>query len=456
MVAGNYAELLARQQAEVSNDLFLAVSRLRWSADRLAAERERRLRELLAWSVERSPFHRERLVRVDISRFTEADLPSLPIMTKADLMGNFDEVMTVPALTLEVVNGHVEDLHDDDYLLDEYRVVATSGTTGARGLFVYGWEDWNTLVLIATRWGVRNGDSLPLNACVGSLFASDAKHVAGALVAFLRDLAGDDASSVTQLPASLPLPDIVAGLNTAQPLVLQGYPSVIRLLAREAKAGRLRISPKNVSTCGEQCTDEVRAAAADAWGVEIYDYWGCSEGAYAFPCEAGAAMHLPDDLVIIEPVDTQGNVVPPGQPADRVLLTNLYNRTQPLIRYEIKDAMTVVAGSCECGCAHRRITDVVGSTDGFFVYGGGAAVYSLGIETVLLSDPRVVEFRVTQTTRGADISIASKGECNVEGLKRRLVDLLTKAGLADPQVNIREVSALDRLWSGKVRKFQPL
>jgi len=28
------------------------------------------------------PFHSERLVNVDISRFTEADLPSLPIMTR--------------------------------------------------------------------------------------------------------------------------------------------------------------------------------------------------------------------------------------------------------------------------------------------------------------------------------------------------------------------------------------
>jgi len=62
-------------------------------------------------------------------------------------------------------------------------------------------------------------------------------------------------------------------------------------------------------------------------------------------------MHLPDDLAIIEPVDRYGNVVAPGQPADKVLLTNLYNRTQPLIRYEITDAMTVVAGTCECGCA---------------------------------------------------------------------------------------------------------
>ncbi|MFZ2056605.1 MAG: hypothetical protein WAV54_04255 [Acidimicrobiales bacterium] len=114
---------------------------------------------MLAWSAERSPFHAERLADVDVQRFTEADLPSLPIMTKADLMDNFDQVVTNPALTLEVVNAHVDNLREDDYLLDQYRVIATSGTIGARGLFVYGWEDWTTLVLIATRWRGWNGET---------------------------------------------------------------------------------------------------------------------------------------------------------------------------------------------------------------------------------------------------------------------------------------------------------
>ena len=159
------------------------------------------------------------------------------------------------------------------------------------------------------------------------------------------------------------------------------------LLALEARAGRLTISPKGIATGGEQCTDEIRAAVADAWGVEIYDFWGCSEGVSAFPCSARDGLHLPDDLTILEPVDRHGNVVAPGQPADRVLLTSLYNKTQPLIRYEITDAMTVMPGTCECGCAHRRITDLAGRTDSVFVYDGGAAVHWLGMTTVLLQRP---------------------------------------------------------------------
>jgi phenylacetate-coenzyme A ligase PaaK-like adenylate-forming protein len=420
-------------------------------------DRERRLRELLRWATERSAFHAGRLAEVDLTGFTEADLASLPTMTKADLMGNFDQVITDPALNLELVNEHVDGFTDDAYLLDKYRVITTSGTTGARGLFVYGWDDWVNFVLIATRWRGRLDDGLPLNAPVGSLFTNDARHLSGALHAFSRGLSGEEAPPVTHLPvSSMSLPEIVAGLNAAQPLVLQGYPSAVHLLAREAEAGRLKINPKRVATCGEQCTAQARAAVAEVWGLEIYDYWGCSEGVYAFPCATGRAMHLPDDLVIIEPVDRHGHVVAAGQPADKILLTNLYNRVQPLIRYEITDAMTLVSEACECGCAHRRISDLAGRTDSFFVYDDNAAVHWLGMTTVLLVNPKVMEFQVTQSPRGVDVSVVAKRDCDTEALRLGLVDLLRRSGLAEPQVTITQVEALGRMWSGKLRQFQPL
>ena len=456
VVADNYSSLLARQRAEVTDKLFSAVRRLGWSADRLVADRQRRLREMLSFAAEHSKFHAERLAGVDLDSFTEADLPSLPIMTKADLMENFDRITTDPDLSLELVSAHVDKLKDDEYLLDKYRVVATSGTTGVRALFVYGWDDWVNLVLIVTRWRGRDGDSLPLEAPVGSLFALDAKYLSGALHAFSRGMSGGGAPLVTHLPATLPLPQIVAGLNLAQPLVLQGYPSAVHLLAREAVAGRLVITPKRVATCGEQLTAEVRAVVAQAWGVDVYDYWGCSEGVYAFPCAAGAAMHLPDDLVILEPVDRDGNVVAPGQPAAKVLLTNLYNLTQPLVRYEITDGMTVVPGICECGCAHRRITGLAGRTDTLFVYGEGVAVNQLGMSGVFLSDPDVVEFQVTQTPFGADVFVVTNKPCDSGALTDRLVELMTNAGLSAPVVTVCEIASLDRLFSGKLRRFQPL
>lgn len=451
-----YADLVTRHRADVADAMFGAVRRLRWSSERLAAEREHRLRELLAWSVEKSPFHAERLAGIDADHFCEADLPTLPIMTRADLTHDFDRVVTDRELTFDRASAHTARHDENNYVLDNYRIFSSSGTTGDRVLFVYGWDDWTTFVTIATRWRGRDGSPLPLDATVGSIFATSTKHISGALHEFSTATPANGGPVITHLPPTMPLPEIVAGLNAAQPVILQGYPSSIGLLAGEARHGRLKIRPQRVLTCGEQCADATRAAVADAWGLEVDDYWSCSEGAYAFPCEARDGMHLPDDLVIVEPIDEHGNAVEPGRPAARILLTNLYNRAQPLIRYEITDAMTRMDGPCACGCAHRRITDLAGRSEVNFVYDNGAVVYSMALESILVNDSHVTGLQASQTPRGADVAIIVDGECDIELLRQGLVDLMAGAGVPDPQVSIREVAALERLWSGKVRKFQPL
>ena len=88
------------------------IERLDWPADRLAAHRAQRLREVVRDAVDRSPWHRERLAGVDLDRLDEASLRELPPMTKTDLMENFDRIVTDERLSLELVNAHLRDGHD--------------------------------------------------------------------------------------------------------------------------------------------------------------------------------------------------------------------------------------------------------------------------------------------------------------------------------------------------------
>lgn len=50
---------------------------------------------MLAAAVERSPFHARRLAGIDPGRFEPAQLADLPVMTKQQMMANFDELLTV-------------------------------------------------------------------------------------------------------------------------------------------------------------------------------------------------------------------------------------------------------------------------------------------------------------------------------------------------------------------------
>ena len=448
---GHYQQLVRRQRAELQDAYIKGVRRLRWDAGRLAAERERRLRELLVYAADRSPFWKERLAGHDLANFTEADLPSLPILTKAEMMEEFDRLVTVPGLTRARVQQHLDQLSGDGYLDDEYRAIITSGYVESPSLHVYGWDAFVTFVMQGSRWTGRRGEDPDL--VLAQCFSGNPKHESGIFYAFSTFESGGPTSHC--FDATLPLDEIVDGLNNARPAVtaLQGWPSLIWELAAEAMQGRLTIKPTWVSVAGEICTPPVREAVRSAWGIEASEFWGCSEGTYAFPCGVGEGMHVADDLVILEPADADGNVVPFGQPADRMLLTNLFNLDQPLIRYDMTDAVTISDDPCPCGCAHRRITSVNGRINGAFEYEGGARVPRAAIERAVVAAPGVANFFVGKTQRGLDLSVVTDGSCDIQRLQTELIDVLRRHGGPESEVVVHEVGSIERLSRGKCRQF---
>ncbi len=451
-----YTDLLGRQRTDYAKTMMLGARSIRWPQDRLAAHRQSKLRDLLSSAVSKSDFYRKRFDGIDVSSFTEADLPTLPTLTKSDMMDNFDDLVTDKRLTLAAMNKHLEHLDTDNYLFDRYRLVSTSGSTGARALLAYDWEEWCTFAAIATRWQSREVKELPPGHVTASFFAANPRHVSGALNSFFHNLPSDSGQTFLHLPASMPLVEIVGRLNEADPLVLSGYPSLVLLLAREALAGRLAIRPRLISTCGEQCGPDVLSAVHEAWGLGVYDYWGCTEGVYAFPCGVGSGMHIPDDSVVLEVVDANGNPVPDGTQGEKILLTVLYCKTQPLIRYEISDRMTITREVCECGCAHSRITNISGRSTTSFTYPNGTAIHWLGMMGIMLATDWVSESQVRQTSNGVEVRVTTRGPKDYDGLRSRFYTLLQKSGLTDPEVIVSEVSSLDRLWSGKLQQFVPL
>jgi phenylacetate-CoA ligase len=446
----SYERLRARQRAEVSDGLLSHAKRLRWSPDRLAQERQRNLRGLLAHAIQRSPFHRDRLRGVDPERFELEDLATLPVMTKDELMANFDQAVTDPAVTLARANDHLDHLTTDGYLLDRFRVVLSGGSSGRRGVFVYGWDDWVIFFLGQCRWQTRR-PPLPPPAKIATLFARAPVHLSAAIYFF----GSDPEHPVQQLPLTLPLAEIVSRLNEIEPELLEGYPTALGLLVGEARAGRLQIEPNLINSGGELLLPETRAAVRELWGVEIANTWAISEGIFTSTCEDGA-MHLPDDLAIIEPVDGDGRPVAPGQLSTKIYLTNLYNLTQPLIRYEITDSMLVDTERCSCGSWHSRITQLGGRFDEVFVYADGATVHPIALYGPLEQDRHVVEFQVSQTKAGIDVAVRTNGPTDLEALRGELRAALVLAHLADPEVTVRAADQLDRLWSGKLRRFVAL
>ena len=453
----DYETLRQKHVADMTSLIPEHVQRLSWPAERLQGEREDRLRELVRAAKKGSKWHRERLADVDPEELREEDLQSLPVMTKDDLMANWDEIVTDDRLTLDSVEAHIESLTKDAYLHDRYHAVASGGSSGRRGVFVWGWDSWSICYLGMVRWILwdrLNDAELAAAPLVGAVVAAE---LASHMTSTVFQTFSSPTITVHRFPVTLSLEQIVAGLNQVQPTVLSGYPSALYQLTHEARAGNLGISPKRVAATSEPLLPEIRAALEETWGAPVGNVWGTSEGGgTGTSCGRGKGMHLTDDLLIIEPVDEEGGPVPPGARSAKVYLTNLYNPTLPLIRYEITDEVTLLDEPCPCGSAHRRVDDIQGRLDDCFVYAVGLTVHPLIFRSPLGRERNIVEYHVRQTDNGAAIAVRCVGEVDITGLRRKIIHELAELGLKDPEVSITPVERFERTGMGKLKRFFPL
>jgi phenylacetate-CoA ligase len=452
----DYEDLRQRHLGDLARLLPEHVQRLRWPAERLRQERRDRLRDLLRLAVGSSPWHRDRLAGIDPDGFEEADLAGLPTMTKDDLLANWDGVVTDRRLTRDLVEGHLAGLESDAYLLDEFHAVASGGSSGQRGVFVFGWPAWATAYAGFMRPAVWDRAATPDLAALPNTFAMIGARNATHMTSALPQTFASPAADIARIPVTQPIDQIVAGLNAYQPVTVMGYPSVLALLAAEARAGRLRILPRRIVATSEPLLPEVRQALTEAFGAPVANMYGTSEaGPVGVGCWRGPGLHLCDDLVIVEPVDLAGRPVPPGVRSDKVYLTALANPTLPLLRFELTDQVTFLDTPCPCGSAHQLIADVEGRLDDAFTYPGGQVVHPHVFRSVLGRDRRIVDYQVRQTPAGAEVLVVG-APADPAALGRTLAQELAGAGVPDPAVEVRLVDRPERQAAGKARRFRPL
>jgi phenylacetate-CoA ligase len=430
------------------------VARLDWSRERIERYQNWRLRSLLAFARERSPFHARRLRGLDPSRASVADLASLPMMTKRDAQEQWDAIVTAPGLDRDRAERILAEQQWFSYTANDQQIFSSGGSTGVRGVYVWDWQFFVSVACLAWRTQAREelrGPKVSRPARLAVLEAGVPPHASTPLF----DVPTAPGMETVVIAAGAPFDEVLAAVAAAQPTHLVGYPTVIGRLARAALDGELRIEPVRVSTNSEPLLDEDRQAIREAWDAPIHNLWGSTEiGVQAVGCGRGEGLHICEDEVVLERVDDTGRPVGPDEPAVRTLATGLANRTFPFIRYDLGDQVMSLPGECECGSAFTRVADIGGRRDDDFRY-GATTVPAIAFRHVLGTDPRISEYQVAQTDAGADILVV--GNPNVEVLISSLMGALRRYGLSEPTIRIRLADSLPRHQaSGKLRRFVPL
>lgn len=154
---------------------------------------------------------------------------------------------------------------------------------------------------------------------------------------------------------------------------LTGRPKTLQSLAIAALRIGLRLPMRGLLTFGTGIMPDERADCLAAFEAPMWGAYSSKEvGAIAFQCPHGEHLHLNSETTLLEIVDESGNPCAPGK-MGRVVLTQLLNTAQPLIRYDQGD-LAVLGGNCSCGRGLPTIERIVGRTTNLFRFPEGERV----------------------------------------------------------------------------------
>ena len=427
-----------------------------------------RLAELVAFAREHSAYYRE-LYRGLPERVE--DVTVLPVTDKHALMAHFDQVLTDPAVTRAAVEEFVADpARIGERFAGKYLVATTAGTTGTRGLFVLDDRYWAVSSGLMARLGAgwlsarQMVRLLAPRATFGMIVATGGHFLS--VAASTREMREKPRRHrrLRILSVHQPLHRLVAELNAIRPVLLGAYGSALRLLASEQEAGRLQVRPVLVLSTAEGLPLDERERLERAFGAPVREVYGCTESGYAASSCREGWLHLLEDWVILEPVDADHRPVPPGVVSHTVLMTNLANQVQPILRYDVGDRVLIKPGPCLCGNPTPALR-VEGRSSDVLVFPaangqGQVAVPPLALGTVIDRTPGVELFQIVQTAP-AHLSIRLRPESGADAdqvwaaVRKGIGDLLTGLGLAHVAVEPGS-GPPQQTAGGKYRTISPL
>jgi phenylacetate-CoA ligase len=345
-----------------------ATRRQRSAPARHRAEQERRLRAIVRHAYQTVPDYRARCeargLRPDDIR-SLADLPKLPIVTKAELQAVPEADRLSSAFRRDALLG-----------------VLTSGSTG---------RPFTTFRELAAERR-RTGYFLRALGAAGYRLGDRLM-----LVVERPQRPGTAWTGWRKLTFHEPPERLLEELNRHRPAVLYGYVSALRQLARHIReTGADAHRPRSVVTVSESLDPATRALLGDSFRAPVFDIYGSVEfGVIAWECATHDGYHVAEDSVLVETVQEGEHGL------CRLVITNLNVRAMPLIRYDLGDFATRgPAAPCPCGCSFGRLGSIQGRVIDSVERPDGGYVPPFSLTTAVSEAPGIRRFQIVQEELG--------------------------------------------------------
>ena len=412
---------------------------------------QRQFRKLVRHAWRQSAFYREFYSSHGINERALEDLAinDLPLLPKKTLIDNFDRAVTDPRLRRKELSEWFETHHDpNEAFCSDIVAIHGSGTSGDIGIFAYDRKAWTVAdSTVATHLPMP--ENYPRGKTRIAFYVSAKGHFATVSMAVSLPKDIYDPLILSLLD---PTEETIRQLNAFQPHRLTGYSSSVAQLAEIALEGKLTIAPQRIFVGGDKLTPGMERKIQAAWNAPIFVLYAASESKYiAIKTPDRDQMLVMDDLNIVEVLNERDQSVAAEQEG-RVVLTNLYNYTLPMLRYELGDY--VVRGTQFPDVPCTTLRDIRGRVNDalpvLLPTGEHDSIHPIVLTTFYVPTLEKLQF---VSINPAHVRIDYVAPANIDiSVKHEFQRMLDEKGVAATTLEVRHVPAISNdPVTGKLR-----
>ncbi|KHO62283.1 coenzyme F390 synthetase [Thermoanaerobacter sp. YS13] len=419
-----------------------------WPREKIMEYSSKRMREMIKHAYTSSNFYKTlyKSAGIEYKDLDAVPIEELPMIDKEMVRNNFIDIVTDSISPKEIEKA----MENSELMvrIGKYILVHTSGSTGKPCNFLYDIDALDMIEANMVRISIGGKKEIgwsdfPIKvlyvASVGSGYAST--------VLAMNGIKKYRAKSMV-LNAADPIDTWKDKIKNFNPNYLAGYPSCIKILADMQQRGEVNIKPKKIITGGEPLSKEVSSYLSSVFDADVIDYYGCTESIFlGMGTNWYEGMYLMDDMNYVE-VDEFG----------RLIITPLYNRIFPLIRYRLNDVVEGFDREYKGPLPYTHIKRVIGREEEIMWFknenGDKDFLHPLFIDD--LDVEGIKEYQFVQTSDESlilnCIKLPNAGEDVEEEIKRQLDQFLSKKKLRNVKYEVHFTGTLqiDKI-TGKVK-----
>jgi phenylacetate-CoA ligase len=412
------------------------LERSQWlSRDELAHRQWIKLRRIVAKSYAEVPYYRALFNRAGIhpSAITSREaFAQIPVLSKADIQRDGDQLFHQGI--------------DRNTLIQ----AKTGGSTG-KALTIY--ADWacrdlrNAAAIRSDRWAGwdfgRKRAALWGNPPVPETWRARVREAVHDRTVYLDTMNLNEASMAA----------FVDVWRAYHPEVLFGHSHSLYIFATWLRhRGLIDLRPAGIISTSMMLLPAERTVIEEVFGCPVTDRYGCEEvGLIACECERHDGFHINIDHLYAEFLREDGSAAGPGEPA-ALVVTDLLNQGQPLIRYRIEDVASWSTRSCPCGRGLPLMESVAGRVADFLFRRDGSRVAGVSlVERTLTALPGIEQMQIVQDALDRLTLNVVPAQGYGPDVERQLVAEFHSVFGETTTVAVQHLDRIPQLRSGKYR-----